>query len=489
MKALMPMARARFHGRVSDGPGSVDRVAVRRRGLGGSRRWSSGAAAGPWLDRRRGGTSRVRAGHHRCIGRIRRRGPNAGGRAPARPSRRSTRPRWPRNGSSRASIRGVVGTRARRRGSRRRGWAGGSHRRRRRRRRRRPGRARSRRSTARCLAPATASPPARRGGVRDPLPQAAGDAGHLGEGAGPLGLDPERVEPPRRAAGEALGAGRQQQPEVGARRRLAELVAQPGPLAHGLAGRDPLGQDRRQQGVVEVAAGAGADAGEAAGSVGEQGMVIGEAAPAGGRCRSSPAPTGGRGRRPGPQASMRSGPDQSTTTVAGPSGVQQALLIDVGSSRVVGSSRPWRYHDRVRRRSTGSRRRGGGGSADGGGHRGGTYQQHPRAPRTAPPFGSDADDADRSRSGDERHRDLAAQPRRGPDHPQPSRQAQRHDGRAGHRAARRARRRRRRSRRPGRDPHRCRAGVLRRARPRRVRRAARTAPTSDRRSAASPPSG
>ena len=42
-------------------------------------------------------------------------------------------------------------------------------------------------------------------GADGPLPQAPGDAGDLGERLGPLGLDAERMEPPRRPAGEAAG--------------------------------------------------------------------------------------------------------------------------------------------------------------------------------------------------------------------------------------------------------------------------------------------
>ena len=116
-----------------------------------------------------------------------------------------------------------------------------------------------------------------------PVPQAVGEAADLGERPGPLGLDAERVEPPGRAAGEALGARRQQQPEGGPgagspsswHRRAHWRTASPD--------GDALGEDRRQQGVVEVAAGAGADAVEAPRRLGDERVGVGDARRAGGR--------------------------------------------------------------------------------------------------------------------------------------------------------------------------------------------------------------
>ena len=175
---------------------------------------------------------------------------------------------------------------------------------------------------------------------------------------------------------------------------------------------------------------------------------------------------------------MRSGPDQSTTTVAAPSGVQDALVIDVGAEPSGRIQPPVAVPRQGPPQVDGQRRRGG---VRVGARRWASGRNVPAAPRRSrTPLGSNATAPSRSRSGDERHRDLAAQPRRGPDHPQPPRQAQRHDDRVGHRAARGTRRHRRRSRRQGRDPHRRRPGVLRRARPRRVRRpAAQRPPRAD----------
>ena len=230
------MATARFHGRRL--AAATPRSSVDRGRRFGRRRRSSR----PWrlvVGRRRrpapsGSSRRHEVGghgscHHRCIGRIRRRGPNAGGRAPGQAEQ-------PEHAAALAAERfeqgehtGVVGARL----------AGQV-----------PGddvgqvvvadgdgvvvaaapaRAPSRRSTARCRGPAPASPPARRGAGATQSHRRSAMRADLGEGAGPLGLDAERVEPPRRPAGEALGSGRQQQPEVRAGRRLAELVAQPRP--------------------------------------------------------------------------------------------------------------------------------------------------------------------------------------------------------------------------------------------------------------------
>ena len=266
----------------------------------------------------------------------------------------------------------------------------------------------------------------------------------------PSGWNHHAGRPARRS-----GRGGSSEPEVGTGRRLAELVAQPGPLAHGLAAGDPLGQDRRQQGVVEVAAGAGADAGEAAGGLGDAGGGGRAAAPAGGRRRSSPRRARGRGRRPVPRRRCAAGRDQSTTTVAGPSGVQQARAMPVGAQRgrrvaapvAVPRQRPRQVDRRPARRGVRRRRRPGVESANGGRHRPGTYQQRrgrrgrPRRHR-APD--SAAAGATGHHRGHERHRDLASQARRRADHPQPPERLNAMTSELVDRPARRARRHRRR---------------------------------------------
>ena len=192
-----------------------------------------------------------------------------------------------------------------------------------------------------------------------PVPEAVGDAGDLAERPGPLALDAERVEPPGRSPGEALGPRRQEQAEVRPRGWLAELVAERRPLPLGLAGGDPLGEDRRQEGVVEVAAGARPDALEAASGGGDDGVQIGHrrrrATGAGHLHRRPAGPLGpwAPGRHGGgacrPSRSRRL-PGRQVSSTPGPSTSARA-----GWS---GRPRPWRYHDSVRRRSSGIAGRG-----------------------------------------------------------------------------------------------------------------------------------
>ena len=123
-------------------------------------------------DRRRSARGRRSRGHHhRCIGRMRRRGPNAGGAPPGQAEQPDAPGRAGRGTVRAARAYGRRRPAARRRGSRPRCWGGGSRRPARRRRRRTPGRAPSRPSTVRCPGPGTAWPPARRGEAR-PSPTA-----------------------------------------------------------------------------------------------------------------------------------------------------------------------------------------------------------------------------------------------------------------------------------------------------------------------------
>ena len=249
---------------------------------------------------------------------------------------------------------------ARRRGSRRRGWGGGSPRRPRRRRRRTPGPITS--PTVHGPMPLTRDNVAASSswGRRTQRHSRSAMRATSVSARARLASMPERVEPPGRAAGQAFGARREQRArgrDPGG--RLAELVAQPGPLPHGLAAGDALGQDRRQQGVVEVAAGARAHAGEAAGGVGEQAVVVGQrgrrAVDAGHRQR----PRRGRGRRRAPRRRCAAGPTSRGRRAPARRASSRPGPSPVACSDVVGSPRPWRYHDRVRARSDRRRRAGG----------------------------------------------------------------------------------------------------------------------------------
>ena len=252
------MATARFHDRVCSGGSATTTVEPFDAGepadgrRPGRRRRTSGRSASGLpvgrrrVDRHRGIVDdRHEIGGHGVItigasGGFVCRGPNVGGRR-HRPGPTAGSPDHAGRGTVRAAR--AYGRRrraARRPGSRRPGWGGGSRRRPRRRRRRTPGRAPRRPSTVRCPDQGQRGGQLVGGQARPSRHSRSAMRADLGQGPGPLGLDAERVEPPGRAPGQAFGAGRQQQPEVGPGRRLAELVAQPGPLALGLAGGDPL---------------------------------------------------------------------------------------------------------------------------------------------------------------------------------------------------------------------------------------------------------
>ena len=198
--------------------------------------------------------------HHRYIGRIRRRGPNAGARLPARPINRSTRPRWGRYGSSSSSIRASSprGSPARFQLTVLGKWKSPI------------GTASSSPNTGPRTMPMVHGPtPGTRTSLsaapsateRRPLPQPVGHAGDGDKRAGPLDLDADRVEPPRRHPRQptrtrAAAAGLGTDPVAGS---PSWRVSQR-PLADRFSGRDPLADHRRQQGVIQVATGAGGEA-------------------------------------------------------------------------------------------------------------------------------------------------------------------------------------------------------------------------------------
>ena len=203
-----------------------------------------------------------------------------------------------------------------------------------------------RRSTARLLARAPAWPPARRA-AGGPSPTAGRRGGRSRRAAWP-------AWPRSRAGGTTRPAGR---PGVRGAAAASHRAAGRGPAhrARGtgattggrLARRDALGEDRRQQGGVEVAAGAGPDATRRRAASVTSGWASGTAR--GGRSKAVMATARSAAQSaPGPHAVASGVPvDQSSCTVAGPSGVQHALVIAVASSLVVGSKRPWRYHASV----------------------------------------------------------------------------------------------------------------------------------------------
>ena len=73
-------------------------------------------------------------------------------------------------------------------------------------------------------------------------------------GCGPAYLDAERVEPPGRHGCEALRGWRREQARGTVPGPAARPAGEQHPLAHRLAGGDPLGDHRGEQDVVEVAA-------------------------------------------------------------------------------------------------------------------------------------------------------------------------------------------------------------------------------------------
>ena len=290
----------------------------------------------------------------------------------------------------------------------------------------------------------------------------------------PSGWNHHAGRPARR-----LGCGGRSRP-CGPGRRLAELAAQGRPLPLGLAARDALLEDRRQQGAVEVAAGPGAHALPAVGGERHERVDVGHGGRRAVDARSWPSPTRVAQPAPGPHAATARSPrDQSRRTSAGPSGVHDARTNDARRrGAVVGSKRPWRYQPSVRGRSIGdvgsarAPRRGG---ADVDRHRSGTYQSAPAtladAARAAR-FGGGRGASGHDLSHYERDRVVPSAARRRAADDEPAGEAERPDRRAGHRPARRPRRHHGRSRRPRRRADRRRPRLLRRARPRRLRHAA-----------------
>ena len=150
--------------------------------------------------------------------------------------------------------------------------------------------------------------------------------------------------------------GRQQQVKELAGCRLAELTAQRRPLADGLTGRDALGEDRREQGV-EVAATTRPDALQPV-RVGHDGVALGDLdrQPIDGGHLERGAQ---RGRVLVPTPRPRAQADQSSVTVAGPSGSSTRAMLDavtlggrISTAVLVPRQRPAQV-SRVRR-STGS---------------------------------------------------------------------------------------------------------------------------------------
>ena len=106
-----------------------------------------------------------------------------------------------------------------------------------------------------------------------PIPELRRHGERRGERLGPFALDPEWVEPPARLLRQHRRSRGEPQSGEGSGAGEPSGRAQPGPLAMCLAGGDPLLDDRRQQLVVEVAAGAEAHGPMAVGGAGHRRMV------------------------------------------------------------------------------------------------------------------------------------------------------------------------------------------------------------------------
>ena len=99
------------------------------------------------------------------------------------------------------------------------------------------------------------------GAERRPLPQPVGDRATATSVRARLTSMPSGMEPPRRHRRQPLGRGGSSRPVNGPGAGSPSRYARSCPLADRFTGRDPLADDRRQQGVIQVAAGAGGEAG------------------------------------------------------------------------------------------------------------------------------------------------------------------------------------------------------------------------------------
>ncbi len=183
-----------------------------------------------------------------------------------------------------------------------------------------------------------------------PPVEVVGVAGHLAQRLGALGLDPERVEPPRRSTDEPRRLGRQQQPDRRVRApaspsrrtsrhhwataspaviRWAMITGSSSWYSVPLAPRRRPGWSRTARPTAGCAAAIVAAAGRAR-----------RRAPEPGRATSSPpAPHAWRVEHASPRQRRRSVPGPSGVSVAR----QNSPARSSPSSRVVGSTRPVRY--------------------------------------------------------------------------------------------------------------------------------------------------